>query len=193
MHRLKHGCRFPDVAGWNHTQSTDQHGSLIGKDIAEEIGRDHDIEVFRVLDETHSHGIHEQIIDLQAGELSSNVISHSPEQAASFSQDVGFVDQGQFPTAAHGLLAGHLHDTLRSLAGDDSFGDGCLPIAFFLPHVQSLAVFPHDQQVDTLTRRLNGPGQNGPEVSVQIKLQSQTQDGAEIAFYLVWRCRDGPK
>src|SRR6267378_699925 len=62
VHRLKNRGVRPDVGAGREPQATDQPGRFVGQNVAEQVGRDDDVELLRLDDELHRGVIDDLVV-----------------------------------------------------------------------------------------------------------------------------------
>jgi hypothetical protein len=62
VHRFEDRRLPADVRAWRQTQSAHQARNEVGQDVAEQVGRDDDIESIRVDDELHGRGVDDPLV-----------------------------------------------------------------------------------------------------------------------------------
>ena len=70
---------------------------------------------------------------------------------------------------AHGELGGLAHDALRACPGDDALGNGTIRLPSLNTRIKALAVFAHDEHVDTLAGARHRLGLDRTQVGEQIQ------------------------
>ena len=107
MDRLKHRCSFwVDVATRGQTQPSLDHSPEIGDDIAEHVGRDHNIEPLRVFYKPHRNGIYEVEIRLDIGIFLRSFGKNVTPETVHIREDIHFVDRREFLFPQHGQVKG---------------------------------------------------------------------------------------
>ena len=109
-------------------EPADQARHLVAQDVAEHVGRHHDVELLGA-----HHQLHGRVVDDHVGRLHPSLVlprdaaSHFQEEPAHHLEDVRLVDDRDLlPAVAERVLERVAHDALAARAGDDRhrFGHG---------------------------------------------------------------------
>lgn len=100
MHRFEDRLVEADIRGGGESQSSDQAGDEIGKDVAEHVFHHEDIELIRVDHQLHGRRIDNPIFEIDlafvfAGDFTADI----EEEPLGAFQDVRFVGESHFPAA----------------------------------------------------------------------------------------------
>ncbi|KAG0747456.1 hypothetical protein G6F24_015544 [Rhizopus arrhizus] len=139
-------------------QAADQASAQVGDDVAEQVGGDDHVELFRTHHQLHAAVVDDHFLELDLRVLRGHFAGDVQEQAGGRLDDVGLVHGGDLLAAgALGQLEGVAHDALGALAGDAGAGEGGLAIGrHFLAfgQVRTFGVLTNGDQVDVVETRL---------------------------------------
>ena len=150
------------AGGWDHTDGTGDHGSLVRQDIAEHILGDNHVELRGVLHDLHGAVVHEHLAVLHIRVLGLQPVHHSAPQATGV-QHVGLVHAAQlFAALAGGLEA----DAANALDLVLRIGHGVHRLLFavfqrvglVIAEVHAADQLPHDDKVNALCHDLGLQG-----------------------------------
>ena len=158
--------------GRDHADGAGDHRSLVGKDVAEHVLGDDDVELRGVLDDLHGAVVHEHLTvrDVRIFGLQP-VHDRAPEAAGV--QHVGLVHAAELLAALSGRLEADAADALDLVLCVGHGVDGLLFAVFegvglMRAEVYAADELPHDEKVDALGHDLwlqgAGRGQLGPDL-----------------------------
>ncbi|MNT11685.1 hypothetical protein D3C72_1465780 [compost metagenome] len=187
MHGFEDRRVLTDVGARGQAQATDQTCTQVGDDVAEQVGGDDDVELFRTHHQLHAAVVDDHFLELDVRVLGRHFARHGQEQARGRLDDVGLVHGGDLLAAgAAGQLEGVTHDALGALAGDAGAGERGLAVGrHFLAfsQVRTFGVLTNGDQVDVVETRLGvREGVGRTHVGVQVKVAAQADvDRGEAA------------
>ncbi len=115
-----------------HAQRAGDDAGLVGENVAEEILREHHVEVARLVHEVHGHGVDVLVFERYVGELCGDFNHRGAPELRNF-KHVGLVHAGEFLAALAGQLEGDAgyagHFVARVTHGVPGFALGLVPLA----------------------------------------------------------------
>lgn len=198
MARLTNGEALTNIGAGNETETANERGSTVGKNIAVQVGGNNDVVVFGLAEQLVDHGVDDLLFDGDRGVLGigQGLLGGGAEQAVGLRQHVGLVgdgNEGLAVDAGRGLadllaaqrnVTSHGGNAERGLLGDALDGLGDLALGGvarrLLLDVQILGVLAHNDHVDGLggvQDRLDGA-----HVCVEIQALSQGDNGRRVAL-----------
>ena len=118
MHRLIYIDGAADGCRWQHAQRAGDDAGFIGKNVAEEILGEHDVEVARRVHQVHRAGVDVLVFERDIRILRGDLGDGSAPELGDF-QNVRFIDRGNFLPALGRQLkgyAGHAHNLVAGVA-----------------------------------------------------------------------------
>ena len=111
MDRFVEAGHFADGSRRHHADGTAEDGRFVAEDVAEEVARDDDVELFRIEGQLHGAVIDVEMIQVDIGIVLGDVDDRAAPQAGR-SQDVGLVDGRDLMTALLSRFHGKRADAL---------------------------------------------------------------------------------
>jgi hypothetical protein len=151
---LEDGALVTNVARGGQTETTDQTGAHVGKNVTVQVGHNQDLVVVRggVGDDLEAGVVEELGVELDIGVLLGHLAGGVEEEAVGHLHDGGLVDGADLVLAdLLGVLKGVAEDALGSLAGDELDGlDNTVDNDVLDARVFSLGVLTDENGVDTV-------------------------------------------
>ena len=142
-----------DVARGRETEAAGDDGGDVGRDVAEEVRGDDDVELVRAANQVHRGAVDEQAVDLDFGELSRDFLDDVVPEDHRVGLCVRFGDRGEVALAFGRRLEGAADDAFGALPGEQTRLDGDFvveAVVFATADVRVLAlgVLAVDDEVD---------------------------------------------
>lgn len=171
---LKDGGITTNVTGGCQTETTDKTSAHIGKNISVQVGHDHDgVGVDAgILDNLQAGAVQKQVIELDLGELTGNLLARGQEETIGQLHDVGLVDSGDtVATGLLGIVEGIASATVGGILGDQLDGlDNTIDDLVLNARVLSLGVLADEDGVNVVVGGLESNNRlAGADVSVQVE------------------------
>lgn len=161
VNRLEEGVATSDAGAGGDTFASHETGTQVGDDVAEEVGRDDDIEHARAKHQLHGQGVDVHVVALDVGEVCADAVEHAFEQLTHLLEDVGLERKGDRSATLHscqkeGLAHGGregIHGVVAEDANATSFVENLCPA-----RVEPFAGLADEDDVETFLG-LRDPGQ----------------------------------
>ena len=136
-------------------EASGQLGGLVGEDVAEHVGGDDDVEAVRAADQGGRGRVHDQLLQLDVGELLGDLADLAEEQPVGQLEHVGLVHGGDLAAAVAGQLECGLGHRGAGLGGDLADREGGVLVGHELrgtdEHVavgiEPFGVLPDDDEI----------------------------------------------
>ncbi len=116
--RLRHGVVEAGVERAAQAKAAGEFGGEVREDVAEHVGGDDDVEAGGIAHHVGHHGVHQDLVDREAGILRRRGAADVQEHAIRYAQHIGLVHHREVLAPAHGEGAGGMRDALAAEAGD---------------------------------------------------------------------------
>lgn len=184
---LEDGALVANVAGGSETQTTDQTGAHVGQNVTVQVGHDQDLVIVgrRVCDHLQARVVKQLGIELDVGELLSDVAGGGEEKTVGHLHDGGLV-HGAHLLAANGIgvLEGEAQNALRGLAGDELDAlDDAVNNDVLDTRVLALGVLADQDRVDTVVGRLEAlDGAAGAHVGEEVECAAEGKVEGDVTL-----------
>lgn len=184
---LEDGALVTNVSGWGKSETTNQTGAQVGKNVTVKVGHDKDLVVVRkgVGDHLEAGVVKKLGVELDLGVLLGHVAGSVEEETVGHLHDGGLVDNADLGLASgNGVLEGEAEDALRGLLGDELDGlDDTVNDDVLNARILALCVFTDEDGIDVVVRGLVADnGLAGTQVGKEVEGTAESQVEGDVAL-----------